>query len=131
MLNELNEKGCCQEDRFRQVGLQQRPSLHLPGLHRHHQILCTKAGNDNSTRLVALFLLLVWYVMKQKQPWHGMQLESLKKVLRKFYGDDPLRSPDLSRIVNSNHFNRLRALMDEDTVAAKIAFGGQSDEQQL
>lgn len=63
-------------------------------------------------------------------PWH-VQLESLKKVLRKFYGEDPLRSPDLSRIVNSNHFNRLRTLMDDDTVAGKIAFGGQSDEQQL
>ena len=61
-----------------------------------------------------------------------MQLESLKKVLGKFYGEDPLRSPDLSRIVNSNHFNsRLRALMDDETVAGKIAFGGQSDEQQL
>ncbi|EES15756.1 aldehyde dehydrogenase [Sorghum bicolor] len=58
-------------------------------------------------------------------------LESLKKVLRKFYGEDPLRSPDLSRIVNSNHFNRLRTLMDDGTVAGKIAFGGQSDEQQL
>ena len=61
----------------------------------------------------------------------GMQLESLKKVLGKFYGQDPLRSPDLSRIVNSNHFNRLRGLMDDETVAGKIAFGGQSDEQQL
>lgn len=60
-----------------------------------------------------------------------MQVEALKKVLRKFYGEDPLRSPDLSHIVNSNHFNRLRALMDEETVADKIVFGGQSDEHQL
>ena len=67
----------------------------------------------------------------KQQPWHGVQLESLKKVLGKFYGQDPLRSPDLSRIVNSNHFNRLRGLMDDETVAGKIAFGGQSDEQQL
>jgi len=55
----------------------------------------------------------------------------LKKVLNKFYGKDPLRSEDLSRIVNSNHFNRLKALMDEEMVSDKIVFGGQSDEQQL
>ncbi|KAG2623308.1 aldehyde dehydrogenase family 3 member H1-like [Panicum virgatum] len=58
-------------------------------------------------------------------------LDSLKKVLNKFYGKDPLRSEDLSRIVNSNHFNRLKALMDEEMVSDKIVFGGQSDEQQL
>lgn len=58
-------------------------------------------------------------------------LDSLKKVLGKFYGEDPLQSPDLSRIVNSNHFNRLQALMDEDMVSDKIVFGGQSDVQQL
>ncbi|OEL27931.1 Aldehyde dehydrogenase family 3 member H1 [Dichanthelium oligosanthes] len=58
-------------------------------------------------------------------------LDSLRKVLDKFYGKDPLRSADLSRIVNSNHFNRLKALMDEEMVSDKIVFGGQSDEQQL
>ncbi|KAJ1265063.1 hypothetical protein BS78_08G049400 [Paspalum vaginatum] len=58
-------------------------------------------------------------------------LDALKRVLDKFYGKEPLRSPDLSRIVNSNHFNRLQALMDEETVSDKIVFGGESDEQQL
>lgn len=41
----LNE-GRCQEDRRRQVGLQQRPSLRLAGLRRHHQIVRAKAGSD-------------------------------------------------------------------------------------
>ncbi|CAN6325986.1 unnamed protein product [Urochloa humidicola] len=58
-------------------------------------------------------------------------LDSLRKVLDKFYGKEPLQSADLSRIVNSNHFNRLKALMDEEMVSDKIVFGGQSDEQQL
>ncbi|KAL6642340.1 hypothetical protein ACP70R_020521 [Stipagrostis hirtigluma subsp. patula] len=58
-------------------------------------------------------------------------LDSLKKVLEKFYGKDPLLSADLSRIVNSNHFNRLRRLMDEEMVSDKIVFGGQSDQQEL
>ncbi|TVU03423.1 hypothetical protein EJB05_51024, partial [Eragrostis curvula] len=58
-------------------------------------------------------------------------LEALAKVLESFYGKDPLRSPDLSRIVNSNHFNRLRGLMDDEMVSDKIVIGGQSDERQL
>lgn len=41
----LNE-GRCQEDRRRQVGLQQRPSLRLAGLRRHYQIVRAKAGSD-------------------------------------------------------------------------------------
>jgi aldehyde dehydrogenase (NAD+) len=59
------------------------------------------------------------------------QLEALEKVLEKFYGRDPLRSSDLSRIVNSNHFNRLKKLMDDENVSDKIVFGGQRDEHQL
>lgn len=58
-------------------------------------------------------------------------IEELKKVLGKFYGKDPLGSADLSRIVNSNHFNRLKTLMDEEMVFEKIVFGGQMDAYQL
>ncbi|XP_006663868.2 aldehyde dehydrogenase family 3 member H1-like [Oryza brachyantha] len=58
-------------------------------------------------------------------------LEALEKVLEKFYGKDPLRSSDLSRIVNSNHFNRLKRLMDDESVSDKIVFGGQRSEHLL
>ncbi|XP_048529203.1 aldehyde dehydrogenase family 3 member H1-like [Triticum urartu] len=58
-------------------------------------------------------------------------LESLKKVLEKFYGKDPLLSADLSRVVNASHFGRLKGLMDEEMVSDKIVFGGHRDEQQL
>jgi aldehyde dehydrogenase (NAD+) len=52
-------------------------------------------------------------------------------VLFEFYGEEPLRSPDLSRVVNSNHFNRLMALMDDYSVSGNVAFGGQIDERRL
>lgn len=58
-------------------------------------------------------------------------LESLKRVLFEFYGEEPLRSPDLSRVVNSNHFNRLMALIDDYSVSGNVAFGGQIDERRL
>ncbi|KAG8091105.1 hypothetical protein GUJ93_ZPchr0011g28680 [Zizania palustris] len=56
---------------------------------------------------------------------------SLKIVLERFYGQDPLQSEDLSRIVNSNHFHRLTNLIEDKKVSEKIVYGGQTDEKQL
>lgn len=58
-------------------------------------------------------------------------VDSLKRVLTRFYGEDPLQSADLSRVVNSKHFKRLTDLIEEKKVADKIVFGGQTDEKQL
>ncbi len=51
-------------------------------------------------------------------------LEALKATLREFYGDDPRRSPDLARIVNASHFERLRALLG----SGEVVVGGEIDE---
>lgn len=56
-----------------------------------------------------------------------LQTDTLRSELEKFYGKDPLKSDDLSRIVSSNHFNRLSKLLDDDKVAGKIIHGGQKD----
>ncbi|XP_010674968.2 aldehyde dehydrogenase family 3 member H1 [Beta vulgaris subsp. vulgaris] len=58
-------------------------------------------------------------------------IDTLKRELERFYGSEPLQSKDLSRIVNSNHFDRLTRLLDEDKVAGKIVYGGQKDKAQL
>uniref|UniRef100_A0A1D1Z4F3 aldehyde dehydrogenase (NAD(+)) n=1 Tax=Anthurium amnicola TaxID=1678845 RepID=A0A1D1Z4F3_9ARAE len=58
-------------------------------------------------------------------------LEAFKSTLGEFYGKDPFESKDLSRIVNSNHFQRLIKLLDDDKLADKIAYGGQRDEKAL
>ncbi|KAL6658488.1 hypothetical protein ACP70R_004074 [Stipagrostis hirtigluma subsp. patula] len=58
-------------------------------------------------------------------------VDSLKRVLERFYGQDPLQSEDLSRIVNSKHFQRLTNLIEDKKVADKIVYGGQADEKQL
>lgn len=55
----------------------------------------------------------------------------MKRELEKFYGSEPLQSNDLSRIVNSNHFDRLIRLLDDDKVAGKIVYGGERDKAQL
>ncbi|KAL2467748.1 Aldehyde dehydrogenase [Forsythia ovata] len=58
-------------------------------------------------------------------------VDALTSELEKFYGKEPLKSQDLSRIVNSSHFNRLTKLMDDEKVSGKIVHGGQCDKTNL
>ncbi|CAA2964362.1 aldehyde dehydrogenase [Olea europaea subsp. europaea] len=58
-------------------------------------------------------------------------IDALISELEKFYGNEPLKSLDLSRIVNSSHFNRLTKLMDDEKVFGKIVHGGQQDKTNL
>lgn len=54
-------------------------------------------------------------------------ISELKAKIRDFYGENPLSNEDLPRIINSNHFNRLLGLIDED----KVVFGGDFDKEIL
>jgi aldehyde dehydrogenase (NAD+) len=59
---------------------------------------------------------------------HDALVEELKAVLTHFYGADAAArqaSPDLARIINDRHFNRLQALLSGS--AAQLAFGGEMD----
>ncbi|XP_009790112.1 aldehyde dehydrogenase [Nicotiana tabacum] len=58
-------------------------------------------------------------------------LDAMKLELEKFYGNDPLKSGDISRIVNANHFHRLSKLLDDNKVVDKVVHGGQRDENNL
>jgi len=51
-------------------------------------------------------------------------IDKLKAAIVDFYGEDPSKSPDLGRIVNKHHFNRIIKLIDGD-----IVFGGDSNEE--
>src|SRR4030095_10078226 len=43
-------------------------------------------------------------------------LEHLKESISHFYGDEPQKSPDYGRIVNTRHFDRLTALLASGTI---------------
>ncbi|KAG2711471.1 hypothetical protein I3843_04G072100 [Carya illinoinensis] len=58
-------------------------------------------------------------------------IHSLRHGLEQFFGKDPMKSKDISRIVSSSHFARLVKLLDEENVSDKVVFGGQRDENQL
>jgi len=52
--------------------------------------------------------------------------KELKGAITKFYGENPRKSPDMSRIVNERNFSRLVAIM-EKMPKEKLAFGGETD----
>ncbi|KAA8547449.1 hypothetical protein F0562_003687 [Nyssa sinensis] len=58
-------------------------------------------------------------------------IESLKKNINRFYGENVNNLENLSRIVNKQHFDRLRNLLDDPSVAASIVHGGSLDEKNL
>lgn len=53
-------------------------------------------------------------------------LERLKAVITEFYGEDPQRSPDYARIINTRHFERLSKLL----TSGEVVTGGQTDAAQ-
>jgi aldehyde dehydrogenase (NAD+) len=51
----------------------------------------------------------------------------IAKELRQFYGDEPLTNPDLTRIVNASHFQRLEKLLEGARQRGQVLVGGGSD----
>ncbi|MEG0708063.1 MAG: aldehyde dehydrogenase [Cellulosilyticaceae bacterium] len=56
-------------------------------------------------------------------------IAAMKLSLKAFYGEDPQKSPDFGRIVNSNHFNRLQAILTQDK--KNIIHGGHTSLENL
>lgn len=52
-------------------------------------------------------------------------IEKFKQAITDFYGAEPKNSPDLARIINDRHFERVKKLIEGDVVA-----GGQTDAAQ-
>eukprot|EP00899_Mesostigma_viride_P012608 jgi/Mesvir1/21348/Mv20838-RA.1 len=50
-----------------------------------------------------------------------------KAQIARAYGQDPKASPDLGRIINARHFQRITRMLEEPGVAERIIIGGQSD----
>ena len=55
-------------------------------------------------------------------------IHEMKKSIIDFYGDNPLLSIDLGKIVNNYHFNRLTNLIDMARNKNQIFFGGETSE---
>lgn len=42
----------------------------------------------------------------------------LKKYIKDFFGEDPLKNPDYPKIINEKHYNRIRGLMEGEAILA-------------
>jgi len=56
-------------------------------------------------------------------------MPQLAAAIRGFYGEEPLRSPDLGRIVNIAAYERLETLLSEARRSGRVLLGGASDPQ--
>ncbi|XP_021699429.1 aldehyde dehydrogenase, dimeric NADP-preferring isoform X5 [Aedes aegypti] len=83
------------------------------------RILWGKFINAGQTCIAPDYLLCSKQVQKQF-------LEEAKKILKEWYGNDPKDSPDLCRIINQQHFQRLSAMIK----GANVAIGGETDSQE-
>lgn len=55
-------------------------------------------------------------------------VKELRAALQEYYGEEPQKSPDYGRIINSRHFKRVQGLLEG---GGTVAFGGQTDEEDL
>ncbi|KAK9162291.1 hypothetical protein Syun_003193 [Stephania yunnanensis] len=89
------------------------------------RIISGKWGCNNGQACVAVDYIITTKTFAPKL------IDALKSTLEEFFGNDPLESKEISRIVNSNHFARLTKLLDDEKVSGKIVLGGQRDNSRL
>jgi len=54
-------------------------------------------------------------------------LEVARKLMKEWFGENPLQCPDLARIVNERHFQRVTKLLES---SGKVAIGGRTNPQE-
>lgn len=55
----------------------------------------------------------------------------MKEWITKLFGENPKVSNTIARIVNKNHFMRLKNLLTEPRVKESVVYGGSMDENDL
>ena len=59
------------------------------------------------------------YILASKKV-EGKVVELVPKILKEWYGENPQDSPDLCRIINERHFNRIKRLLDTTTGSVSV-----------
>ena len=68
------------------------------------------------------------YVLIHRQQKEAF-LEKSRQAARKLYGSNPAESPDYGRIINDNHFQRIKNYLDN--TEGRIVLGGETDRENL
>lgn len=70
------------------------------------------------------------YVLVEKK-FLSTAVELMKAVTEKMFGENPRQTNTVAKIVNKQHFLRLKNLVDDPRIAASIVYGGRMDEENL
>lgn len=68
------------------------------------------------------------YILVEKEVQQPL-IDALNAQFKEFFPDGAKASPDLSRIINKRHYQRIKAMLDN--TKGKIVMGGQTDESDL
>lgn len=60
-----------------------------------------------------------------------VQVDMMKVMIKKMFGDNPRESNSVARIVNKQHFLRLKNLLVDSAVQKSVVYGGSLDENNL
>ncbi|XXG52399.1 hypothetical protein AAC387_Pa03g0749 [Persea americana] len=102
---------------------------HLPN-HRDGEVAIRRLVNGKWGPCYGQACVAIDYLLVEEKH-ASATINHLKDWITKFYGDRPLETNSISRIVNKSHFKRLRNLVQDPTVAASIVHGGHMDEDNL
>lgn len=89
------------------------------------RIVGGKWGPCSGQACIAIDYVLV------EQNFSSILIESLKETIIRFHGENMRNLKNLSRIVNKNHFERLRKILEDPAVAASVVYGGSLNEENL
>ncbi len=63
-----------------------------------------------------------------KEELYKPLVKSMKSTISYFYGNQPLQSKNLGKIINKHHFKRLKALLENAKIKNQVIYGGDIDE---
>ncbi|EPS67421.1 aldehyde dehydrogenase, partial [Genlisea aurea] len=89
------------------------------------RIISGKWGSNNGQTCISPDYLIT------TKDYASRVVDAISTELDNFYGKHPLRSHDLSRIVNPKHFERLLTLLQDEKVSCRIVRGGEHDRTTL
>ncbi|KAK9170629.1 hypothetical protein Syun_002769 [Stephania yunnanensis] len=90
-----------------------------------NRILGSKFGSCCGQVCLAIDYLLV------EEKFAPELIDLLKTGIKKMFGERPLETKTLARIVNQKHFSRLKGFLSDPMVEASVVYGGSLDEKTL
>ncbi|KAJ6948367.1 hypothetical protein NC651_002646 [Populus alba x Populus x berolinensis] len=90
-----------------------------------NRILVSKFGACAGQACIAIDYILV------EKRFASTLVELMKVMVKKMFGENPRETNTVARIVNEQHFSRLKNLLSDSAVQNSIVYGGSMDEKNL